>query len=119
MKNIFLTVMTVLALFFGVMACSAKEKTADIVVFTQTGCPHCEHAMLFINDVIKKQKPQLTIAEYNIRDSRKNYDLFLKYVKKYNITGNSVGTPLIITKGTPFVGWDEKTKEKLIETINK
>ena len=61
----------------------------------------------------------LTIAEYNIRDSQKNYDLFLKYVKKYNITGSSVGTPLIITKGIPFVGWDEKTQVKLLETINK
>ena len=119
MKNIFLTVIAVLSLFFGVIACSPNEKTADIVVFTQTGCPHCEHAMLFINDVIKKQKPHLTIAEYNIRDSQKNYDLFLKYVKKYNITGRSVGTPLIITKGVPFVGWDDKTQVKLLETIDK
>ena len=119
MKKIILTLFFSILLSLGITACKPSEPAADIIVFTQTGCPHCEHAMLFINDVIKKQKPHLTIAEYNIRDSQKNYDLFLKYVKKYNITGSSVGTPLIITKGVPFVGWDDKTQVKLLETINK
>lgn len=108
-----------IALLFGPAACSLQGEDSDVVIFTQTGCPHCEHAMAFINSVILKELPSVTIAEFNIRESEQNHQLFLKYVKKYLPDAKHLQTPLIISKGKVFIGWDVTTQQALFNHLHE
>ncbi|MBR4931666.1 MAG: glutaredoxin family protein [Alphaproteobacteria bacterium] len=119
MKKIILTLFFSILLSLGITACKPSEPAADIIVFTQTGCPHCEHAMAYINNMLKKQMPTITVAEYNILASQENKDLFKKYVRQFKIAGSSIGTPLIIVRGTALIGWEKSIQEKIIKVLEQ
>ncbi len=119
MKKIISTIFLVVTLFFGITACSLPGEDSDVVIFTQTGCPHCEVALAYINTVVKKDFPALTVTEYNIRESEQNHQLFVKYVQKYLPKATQLGTPLIISKGKVFMGWDPDTQQNFSNHLNQ
>ena len=119
MKKIISIIFLMIALFFGITACSLPGEDSDIVIFTQTGCPHCEHALTYINTVVKNDFPTLTISEFNIRESDENYQLFLKYVKKYLPEEKHIGTPLIISNGKVFMGWNPETQQNFSDHLKQ
>lgn len=116
MKKIISILLFVVLAVFTTSACSSNE-SADIVIFTQTGCGHCESAMNYINTVILKEMPNTTVAEYNIRESDKNYKLFLTYVQKYQPSAKSIGTPFIVVGKKSMMGWTEETQQELTNRV--
>ncbi len=123
MKQIILTLVAGIFLVLGLSACSEKEnKNADIVIFSQEGCPHCTSAMNFINNELKQLVPNVTVQEYNIRGGKYEYDLFVAAVNKFgfNRKPNAViGTPLIVVKNEGLMGWDEVNKTKIINLLKQ
>lgn len=118
MKKIISTILLAVMVFFGATACS-PENDSDIVIFTQTGCPHCENAMQYINTVLLKEMPNLKVTEYNIRESDAGYRLFTQYVQKYSPRATSVGTPYIVVDGQAFIGWTDETQQKLTNKVHR
>ncbi len=118
MKKFISTIFLVVALFIGITACSLPGEDSDVVIFTQTGCPHCEHALTYINTV-KKDFPTLTVTEYNIRENEQNHQLFVKYVQKYLPKATQIGTPLIISKGKVFMGWNSETQQSFSDHLTQ
>ena len=111
MKKIISTILLSIVLFLGITACSLQGEDSDVVIFTQTGCPHCEHAMAYIQTVLPKELPSVTVSEFNIRQSEQNYQLFLKYVDKYLSGTKQLQTPFIVSKGKVFIGWNQETQQ--------
>lgn len=118
MKKIVFVILFAVMSLFGASACT-PQNDSDIVIFTQTGCPHCENAMQYINTVILKEMPNIKVTEYNIRESDANYRLFVKYVQKYSPRATSMGTPFIVVDGQPFIGWTDETQQKFTTTLHR
>ena len=103
-----------LVLFFA--ACGNKNEkydNADILIFTQQGCSHCEKAMDFINNRLKVKNPKLTVEQVDISYKAENIKLLKEYLRKYKFKEESVGTPIIIFNKKMVMGWTLENKVKL------
>ena len=108
----------ILLLIFVCMigACGNKNEkfdNADILIFTQHGCSHCEKAMDFINNRLKVKNPALTVEQVDVSYDRDNIMLLKKYLHRYNFEGETVGTPIIIFNKQLLMGWNLENKVKL------
>ncbi len=120
MKKIILALVMGLLIILGTSACSKKENPdADIVVFSQKACPHCIHAKEFMNTELKKMIPTVSIQDYDIRASKKNYELFMHAVRRYKIDPNRAGTPLFIVNDNVLMGWNDEIQTKLVEFVKQ
>ncbi len=121
MKKIILTLMVGILMVMGISACSEKEnKNADIVIFSQKGCPHCIGAMDFINGELKQIIPNVTHQEYDVRGSRYEYELFVNAVTRFKLNQNKqIGTPLIIVNNEALMGWNDENKTKMIDLLKQ
>lgn len=119
MKKFILTILTGILLIMGISACSEKESSnADIVIFSQKGCPHCIHAMTFINGDLKQIVPNVTVQEYDINENRHNRELFAHTARRFKL-GNQIGTPLIVVGENHIMGWTNDNQSKLIELVKQ
>ena len=98
MKRIF----TVLALAATMALGACKEETAAnrIYVFSQPGCPHCEHA----EEYISRYYRNYDIERLNIREGN-NMGYLLRYAKKFKVFEQSLGTPFIVMGDKYIMGW--------------
>ena len=98
MKRIF----TVLALAATMALGACKEETAAnrIYVFSQPGCPHCEHA----EEYISRYYRNYDIERLNIREGN-NMGYLLRYAKKFKVSEQSLGTPFIVMGDKYIMGW--------------
>ncbi len=123
MKKIILTLIAGIFIVLGLTACSEKEnKNADIIIFTQDGCPHCVSTKTFINGELKKMFPDLTVQEYDVRGGQYEYNLFADAVKRFGFNSNpkvQVGTPLMIIGNEGLMGWDEPNKQKIVNLLKQ
>jgi glutaredoxin len=58
----------VLLCFTGTTQIHAEERAPDIEVFVRAGCPHCETAKIFL-DELQSERPSLRIASYDIAEN--------------------------------------------------
>lgn len=58
----------VLLCFTGTTQIHAEERAPDIEVFVRAGCPHCETAKIFL-DELQHERPSLRIASYDIAEN--------------------------------------------------
>ncbi|MBQ9089673.1 MAG: hypothetical protein IJY58_01340 [Alphaproteobacteria bacterium] len=120
MKKIILALITGILIVMGTTACSKKENpNADIVIFSQKTCPHCVHAKTFIDTELKKTIPNVSVQDYDIRASQKNYELFMHAVRRYKIDANRAGTPLFIVDDNVLMGWNDEIQSKLVEFVKQ
>ncbi len=83
-------------------ACQTKDTEINpdkIYLFYSTGCPHCHHAMQYIN----AKHPDLPLTKVNIAE-KSGYDLFLRCAAKFNL-GSRIGTPLFCMGDEYIMGW--------------
>ena len=88
-------------------ACNSEQTTTNrIYVFSQPGCIHCEHAKEYMSRYYKNYD----IKDMNIREGN-NMGYMLRYARKYKISEQDLGTPLIIMGDNYVMGWgDEQQK---------
>ena len=115
MKKIFYSL---IAIVLMLTACGKdKYETADILIFTQQGCSHCENAVKFINERILPKNPELKFVEVDITYDSRNIQILKKFLNKYDFKGNEIGTPIIIFNNQLLMGWNIKNKVKLQKTF--
>lgn len=111
MKKLF-CILAAVSLMLG--ACGKdKYETADILIFTQQGCSHCEKATDFINNRLLAKNPELKVVEVDISYDRDNILILKRFLNKYKFDGKNVGTPVIIFNQQLLVGWGLENKVKL------
>ena len=98
MKKAFLSIALILTVFLS--ACREKKTTNRIYVFSQPGCIHCEHAKSYMN----RYYANYDIKDMNIREGN-NMGYMLRYARKYKISEQNLGTPLIIMGDNYVMGW--------------
>lgn len=98
MKKAFLSIALILTVFLS--ACQEKKTTNRIYVFSQPGCIHCEHAKSYMN----RYYANYDIQDMNIREGN-NMGYMLRYARKYKISEQNLGTPLIIMGDNYVMGW--------------
>ena len=115
-KYLLLSITFFIALLLIVFIFNIKSrKDNNILIFVQDGCIHCIHAEEFIKnnqDLLKNHN----INILNLKEE-KNYNLLIKYVKKFNLDTGKIGTPTIFYRDKYIVGWGEKNKNDFIEMI--
>lgn len=111
MKRLF----CILAALAVMLAACGKDKyeNADILIFTQQGCSHCEKAVDFINSRLLAKNPKLKVVTVDISYDRDNILTLKRFLSKYQFDGRNVGTPVIIFNNQLVVGWGLENKVKL------
>ena len=75
----------------------ARDTAPDIEVFVRAGCPHCEAAKVFLDD-LQRERPELQIAFYDIAEDQATRHRLATLVQEQGITGIGVPTFLIGTE---------------------
>lgn len=108
------------AISFVLCACGKdKYETADILIFTQQGCSHCEKAVDFIHNRLQAKNPAIKVVEVDISYDRDNILILKRFLNKYKYDGHTVGTPVIIFNQQLLVGWGLENKVKLQRAFEK
>ena len=75
----------------------ADELTPDLEVFVRAGCPHCEAAKVFL-DELRRERPELRIAVYDIAENPAARQRLATLVADRGMAGVGVPTFLIGTE---------------------
>jgi glutaredoxin len=84
----------------GLWAVSARA--ADIDIYYSPTCPHCHHAMEFLDGTLVKEMPGISVEKINVTEE-KNLNAFRDALKKCEYT--SGGVPVLVVKGKCFQGY--------------
>jgi len=120
LKNLFVLGFIVLC---GVFTLDSKtavggENKVEMILFYSPTCPHCHHALEFLDKNIVPKYKDLTITKYNA-STKVGANYYFHYAKKLGI--DEVGpVPLAIFGDKYELGFDEKTTgSKYIEYIEE
>ena len=94
------------------------DSKAEMVLFFSPTCPHCHHALEFLEKNVEPKYKDLTITKYNT-STKVGANYYFHYAKKLNF--DSAGAvPLAIFKDKYELGFDTKeTGKKYIEYIEE
>jgi thiol-disulfide isomerase/thioredoxin len=81
-----------------------------LVLFWADGCPHCEAEREFLAD-LSERMPQLRIADYEIRGSEANRQLFAEVMASRGLAAEAV--PTTIVGDRVWVGFDDRRAEEI------
>ena len=110
------------ALVCGFVALSqnAKGETGktEMVLFFNPGCPHCHHAMEFLQKIAPKY-PDLVVTKYNT-STKVGVNYYFHYAKKLGLD-NAGAVPLAVfgDKYELGFGGENSTGKKYIEHIEE
>lgn len=88
-----------------------KDGKIHLYMFYSYDCPHCKKAHAFLDEV-KKEYPQLTVHQYEIKQNKDNVKIFESVAKEYKVKPQ--GVPTIFIGDQYFVGFDENVTCKSI-----
>lgn len=84
-------------LFSGGIATQAGATPPDLEVFVRAGCPHCEAAKIFVEE-LRREQPSLQIAVYDIAENPAALQRLQTLAADRDMTGVGVPTFLIDTE---------------------
>lgn len=86
----------------------------DIVLFSREGCPHCERAHAFL-DELERQRPELVVSRFDVERDASARARFLELSAQHGITRPGVPSFLVCDQFT--VGFDRpETTGEIIRT---
>lgn len=80
----------------------AADSTPDIDVFVRAGCPHCEAAKIFL-DELRREQPSLHIALHDIAEDPTARERLITLVQERGIT--TVGVPTFLVGTELIIGF--------------
>jgi len=93
----------------------SPEPPPDIEVFVRAGCPHCEAAEIFL-DELRKERPALRIQVHEIRDDPAARARLEGLARKLSVRG--IGVPAFYLRGGLIIGYDsEETTGRRIRAV--
>ena len=120
-NNVFNIVLSIILIFIFILSPKTTvfvntNKNDEVEIFTQDGCYHCNDLDNFLKTI---DTTNYKIRFYNITNNKKNQNTLLKYVSKYNIPLNTLGTPIIFHKNGYRAGFinNEENKNEIIEIL--
>ena len=117
MKNFFLLPLFVL-LFIPTMIVFAKpDDVPEMVIFSQAQCSHCHDMMVFVDDKIRPNYPNLKIIIHDVSDPDK-IRLLRRYLRDYKLDTGFIGTPMTFVGRSHFMGWSPDYENQLIAEID-
>lgn len=102
-------------LFLSFLFISNFANASKLTLYFSPTCPHCHHAMEYIDGTLVKKYKDLKFVKVDLSD-RSNIDLFKKALEKCKYT--SGGVPVMVVNGICFQGYAEfmnKDIEKALE----
>lgn len=114
MKKIhWLILLMLLAPLFNVLA---ADKTTEVYIFTQKGCPYCAKAMALLDEMKKNDYPEINVNEFDLKVHPKYVKKYLEFATAYNI--NPDGVPVIYIGPKTIIGFQETSIREAIETCH-
>lgn len=92
----------VLLLFFSVASTPADTLAPDIEIFVRAGCPHCEAAKVFLEE-LQREQPSLQIAVYDIAENAGARQRLATLVAERGLS--SIGVPTFLIGTELIVGF--------------
>ena len=109
-------VFLVFMLFTLIVSAEDPQKQDVFYFFYSDSCPHCHHAMPFI-DSLEKEYPDIKFKRLEVSNDEVNFALFNKKMEKLQI--KNAGVPLFIFNDKYVVGFKEGKSEKKIKKLLK
>lgn len=96
----------------GCGADNAKKLNPEkIYFFYQSTCPHCHHALEYIN----RTAPDVELEMIQVDGSGR--DLFIQCVEKFDLPRDAIGTPLICMGDNYLMGWSQEYEVRFDEYV--
>lgn len=89
-------------LVFSGTTLQAPNTTPDIDIFVRAGCPHCEAAKIFL-DELRREQPSLHIALHDIAEDPAARQRLITLVQERGIT--TVGVPTFLVGTELIIGF--------------
>lgn len=97
-----LAIQLLVLVFCGWASAWSGERNSDIEVFVRTGCPHCEAAKIFL-DELRRERPSLQIDVYDIAEDSAARQRLIALFAERGMT--SVGVPAFLIGTELIVGF--------------
>lgn len=97
-----LAIQLFILLLFGWASAWSGERNPDIEVFVRAGCPHCEAAKIFLDD-LRRERPSLQIALYDIAADSATRQRLAALASDRGIT--TIGVPTFLIGTEVIVGF--------------
>lgn len=97
-----LAIQLLVLVFCGWASAWAGERNSDVEVFVRTGCPHCEAAKIFL-DELRRERPSLQIDVYDIAEDSAARQRLIALFADRGMT--SVGVPTFLIGTELIVGF--------------
>ncbi|HDQ16865.1 MAG TPA: thioredoxin [Candidatus Vogelbacteria bacterium] len=107
----------IILLTFGFLGTIVQAQENEVIVyfFKDESCPYCLEQKKFL-DELKTEFTSLDVREIRVFDDDKNIDLFLSFIKNYDIKFSGVPTTFI-GDFSPIIGFDIKSADKIREQV--
>ncbi len=113
MKKGFIFFLAVL-IFLGFWQGASAQEQVEVNFFYSQTCPHCAKEKLFLEQV-EKDYPEVKINKLLVSE---NIGLLQEFYKNYNVLKGELGlVPITFIEDKYFLGFDEKTQEKIENCI--
>ena len=110
-----LLILSLLVLGCGIGKVKAAEKV-KVYLFYGDGCPYCENAMTFFDNLDSKYKDKIELVKYEVWNDQKNSELMTNVA---SVLGEEVsGVPFIVVGETSFGGYSEEYDKSILDAID-
>ncbi|MGI5846019.1 MAG: LPXTG cell wall anchor domain-containing protein [Alphaproteobacteria bacterium] len=93
---------------------SGAFATQKIEIYYAPSCPHCHHAMAFIDQTLKAEYKDLEVVKVNVAE-QPNRDTFIKVIKKCKF--QSGGVPVLVVNEKCFQGYAEFMNTEIMAAL--
>lgn len=94
-----------------------NDKQVTVYLFRSPSCNHCHSAIEFFDSLVEEYGEKFKMRSYDCESNSSNRALQKKVTEFLDI--NAPNVPLIVIGKNTFYGFSDKTKDKVVETIEK
>lgn len=110
-----LVILSLVLLGCGIGKVKAAEKV-KVYLFYGDGCPYCESAMTFFENLDSKYKDKIELIKYEVWNNQENSELLSNVG---SVLGEEVsGVPFIVVGETSFGGYSEEYDQSILDAID-
>lgn len=110
-----LIILSLVLLGCGIGNVKAAEKV-KVYLFYGDGCPYCENAMTFLENLDSKYKDKIELVKYEVWNDQENSELLTNVA---STLGEEVsGVPFIVVGETSFGGYSEEYDQSILDAID-
>ncbi|MEK7159197.1 MAG: glutaredoxin domain-containing protein [Patescibacteria group bacterium] len=114
MKKIYWLI--ILVMFLPLFNVSATEKTTEVYIFTQQGCPHCANALALLDEMKSSDYPEIVVDEFDMKVQPKYVKKYQEFATAYNI--NPTGVPVLYIGPKTIIGFQETEIRQALESCH-